>query len=357
MNTKRGFIPVIIGIIVVVILVVGAIIYQNSTKTETHNYATHQTNQIVPAPLPLSDWQTYISESANFQIKYPEGWETAVYGALPGNIIVEFAPKNFKAQTKLAVGPISITEHRFQSKGLNSYLNQFKTSDIKEILINNIPAKEVNGEYFHATFHGIYIELPNSQNFLEIVDNIKNEIGANRLSSEVAASLDNIFDQMLSTFKFTDSQVDTSEWKIYHNDKYGFEIKYPKNYADLSSTKLNDTLLDVGKKNNGSYGNYFILRTLVPTTGCSADLYTSQLIKDGNTQREKILTTDGSAIIWKTWKKLPVPGLANNQVYVSRKKCLQSEPVFEIEFGKSPSVSLDTQTNDTILSTFKFTPK
>ena len=227
MNTKRGFIPVIIGIIVVVILVVGAIIYQNSTKTETHNYATHQTNQIVPAPLPLSDWQTYISESANFQIKYPEGWETAVYGALPGNIIVEFAPKNFKAQTKLAVGPISITEHRFQSKGLNSYLNQFKTSDIKEILINNIPAKEVNGEYFHATFHGIYIELPNSQNFLEIVDNIKNEIGANRLSSEVAASLDNIFDQMLSTFKFTDSQVDTSEWKIYHNDKYGFEIKYP----------------------------------------------------------------------------------------------------------------------------------
>ncbi len=38
-----------------------------------------------------------------------------------------------------------------------------------------------------------------------------------------------IFDQMLSTFKFTDQNqtTDTSNWKTYKNDTYGFEVKYP----------------------------------------------------------------------------------------------------------------------------------
>lgn len=33
--------------------------------------------------------------------------------------------------------------------------------------------------------------------------------------------------QILSTFKFIESEVDTSGWKVYRNEEYGFEFKYP----------------------------------------------------------------------------------------------------------------------------------
>lgn len=44
--------------------------------------------------------------------------------------------------------------------------------------------------------------------------------------------LDTTFDQILSTFKFLDStsSVDTSTWKTYKNDQFGFEFQYPAKY-------------------------------------------------------------------------------------------------------------------------------
>ncbi|MCL4419821.1 hypothetical protein M1146_07060 [Patescibacteria group bacterium] len=41
------------------------------------------------------------------------------------------------------------------------------------------------------------------------------------------------FEQILSTFKFTDQSqaLDTSSWKTYMNTKYGYSVKYPQNYS------------------------------------------------------------------------------------------------------------------------------
>lgn len=41
-----------------------------------------------------------------------------------------------------------------------------------------------------------------------------------------------IFEQILSTFKFTDDP--TAGWQTYKNEKYGFEIKYPKSWLGRS---------------------------------------------------------------------------------------------------------------------------
>jgi hypothetical protein len=40
-----------------------------------------------------------------------------------------------------------------------------------------------------------------------------------------------IFDQILSTFKFTNTKIDTSNWKKYTDTKYGFEFEYPSIYS------------------------------------------------------------------------------------------------------------------------------
>lgn len=49
------------------------------------------------------------------------------------------------------------------------------------------------------------------------------------------------FEQLLSTFKFLDSStssaVDTKNWKIYENKKYGFSFKYPSDFLVKDSSE------------------------------------------------------------------------------------------------------------------------
>ena len=298
-----------------------------------------------------SEWKTYRNDKYGFEFKYPPDFVIGDSSDNTSNFDVQILVTRYDKRDE------PITDDRvFVIKNYSWDSGGLQISDITNSIIGKQKPldyiEQKNGTYTIARFYIISTD----ERFKYVIISDGKYYTALQFNP-IAGNDENFIKQFISSFKFTDSQIDTSDWKTYRNEKYGFEIKYPKNYADLSLIKSNEALLDVGIKNNGSYGNYFILRTLAPTIGCGADLYTSQLIKDGNTQREKILKADESASVWKTWKKFPAPGLANDQVYISRKKCLPSEPVFEIEFGKGPSVSLDTQTNDEILSTFKFTPK
>lgn len=52
-----------------------------------------------------------------------------------------------------------------------------------------------------------------------------------RLDCWVPAQNDEICEQILSTFKFTDTtSADTSTWKTYTNTQYGFEFQYPSDW-------------------------------------------------------------------------------------------------------------------------------
>ena len=61
-----------------------------------------------------------------------------------------------------------------------------------------------------------------------------NEVSSWSASSVITASqMDEktieMFDKILLTFKFTESQDETANWETYKNDQYGFEIKHPEN--------------------------------------------------------------------------------------------------------------------------------
>src|SRR3989338_8131969 len=45
-----------------------------------------------------------------------------------------------------------------------------------------------------------------------------------------------ILNQILSTFKFIEP-ADISDWKVYRNEEYGFEVKYPKYWHEQQPTK------------------------------------------------------------------------------------------------------------------------
>jgi len=72
-----------------------------------------------------------------------------------------------------------------------------------------------------------------------------------------------IFDQILSTFRFLDGDVEDemSEWKTYRNEEWGFEFKYPS-YWETPRFKNNNVYISAGE----FYGGERETSSLTPNT-------------------------------------------------------------------------------------------
>jgi len=165
-------------------------------------------------PDPTADWKTYTNTQYGFEFKYPSDWNSW----LDSNNVASIVNLQQKDDDMgSAVISVSATKQLSQTtKPLDSTMVLNKTSDvtyngIRWSLTFTSDKREPTLRFISATaYHNGYLYNIVSRNYPDTTEKL--------------------FDQILSTFKFTDI-ADTSTWKTYTSPKYGYSIQYPSKWS------------------------------------------------------------------------------------------------------------------------------
>ena len=187
--------------------------------------------------------------------------------------------------------------------------------------------------------------------------------------------------------KTSSSTIDISNWQTYRNDKYGFEVKYPRNWIDdprtMSSLGIKQGMSDVGKNDRLSIVYEPQNSKCSEDEGCSYPAWiimqpikmSGELINTQASFREfvssyrKKYLDDGAEL---SSKELAVDGHWAIELSVTKRKNNQASvlvPSITLFIYHSPSTiiwmgvrhfdeyrDIVVQALNQILSTFKFTP-
>ncbi|MEK7558940.1 MAG: PsbP-related protein [Patescibacteria group bacterium] len=178
-----------------------------------------------------------------------------------------------------------------------------------------------------------------------------------------------IFDQILSTFKFTDASqtTDASTWKTYTSPNKIFTLKYPlslnvtqKYISNLPSGWLDEGVLSTTQPWNDSFtknSDYRINFSQVPkSSGESLENFVSRFIKERGgsfliPDSKKTIRVDGKESIWYVGNL--GPATKHIEVYIPK---TNTEVLIVELWDNNQPPSVDHQNIlDQILSTFKFT--
>ncbi len=180
---------------------------------------------------PMADWKVYnytTDLEMNFQIRYPSDWADAVPNEKP----IVYLRKSATDQTtgiEISLG------YYPQLLTLDSWLASQKWPLAPGETVNDIFSPFGNIDGYPAV-----IQKPTGTVYAvtdHLVLTAQNGTGFNR--NQVPEDL---FRQILSTFKFTSTTTDTSTWKTYMNGNMGYAFKYPAQlkFIDEDCTVTND---------------------------------------------------------------------------------------------------------------------
>lgn len=232
------FLPWLLAVLFTVLILASAIYaYRIYLSRQVHVWREPPFTE-APTETPISSidtsaWQTYKNDQYGFKFKYPtylvtknELLSPSTGGVVKLNIFVSFKPL-FDLRTtsehaiRLEQEDFAQIENRYGKIGERDTIKVDNKSGIRrQLSLGKEGLQDIEFVYFN--FYG-------------------EETPRDSIAFRFYGQEKQLFDQILSTFKFLNStsSTDTSTWQTYKNNQYGFEIKYPQNWI----LKLNQNSL------------------------------------------------------------------------------------------------------------------
>jgi hypothetical protein len=241
---QKGFAPIIIALIVLVLAGAGGTgYYLISKQVKLSNNQNLQNNNI-----DISDWKIYTNSDADFEIKYPSSWESPFGNWGPG----------FTAGTSIDNNNLCVIDAMGWSGSNDAEIadligkgyvkTSIKIDGIDGIRLTRNPAEA-------GLTEAVYFEA-NGKSF---------RIGRNRgTNDKIEQDCIKNFNQIINSFRFINEQANidkTADWLTYTNKEYKFEFKYPKDWivddryaVNIISPEWQKTI-EEGK--NSEYSKYY----------------------------------------------------------------------------------------------------
>lgn len=263
-DSPKHSLPKLVLLLLIILLLGVAYISYSFGK----NYKT----QILPSPQPLltspvaspitqidptEGWKSF--KEFEIQFKYPADWKEVESEG--GRYITDS-----KQQLDLRTTGSSKKTNQTIKEAVHNYLENSTSAGVQNLQYLLEKAMIING--MNAWF--VHYKTDTSKAGGEAIIFIENRILTDRYSglwtTNYSQEYQEIFDQILSTFKFVDTTTDTSNWKTYQDTEGIFLIKYPadwqinsfvvkkgeqykeKNRFDISSQIGNVTVLDISNQ-------------------------------------------------------------------------------------------------------------
>ncbi len=237
---KSGFIQIII-IVVIILAIAGAaaagyFYSQSSSQKATQNTSQSQT---LPTPDSTANWKTY--QGDEFSFKYPMDWPNPQISTLNNELGIYF----YLEKTEKMIATVATSNQNFEENKFNLNINEPRLKVSSTIIERNLKGINiVEADVTNTVFDSQGNITEETKRYSVLIP-----LGKRTIIINTEPQLRSTIDQILSTFKFTDSAstpdsisttkpalsptpISTASWKTYTNTKYNYSYKYPDTWYD-----------------------------------------------------------------------------------------------------------------------------